>query len=217
VGRPANSIRLIDPSMPEGAYLENTTQQEAAGLPIFAFNPDGEPIDVINHYVNFGWEYVLHCHILSHEEMDMMHAQIVGVAPSKPEDVTFTRVGNGANRRYDISWTDTSKNDTAFVVERRVEDSTDDWTTVATIPSAQFGVVPFVETGVGPETGDPQLQRSHRQHQHAVRVPRRRPQHGRRRLGLLGPGVQRDPTRRRVPDPDPRQPRRRHHDDRRAE
>jgi hypothetical protein len=94
---------------------------------------------------------VLHCHILSHEEMDMMHAQIVGVAPSKPEDVTWTRVGNGANRRYDISWTDTSKNDTAFVVERRVEDSTDDWTTVATIPSAQFGVVPFVETGVGPE------------------------------------------------------------------
>ena len=54
-----NSIRLLDPSMPEGEMLPNTTQQEAAGLPIFAFNPDGEPIDVVNHYVNFGWEYVL--------------------------------------------------------------------------------------------------------------------------------------------------------------
>jgi FtsP/CotA-like multicopper oxidase with cupredoxin domain len=148
-----NSIRLLDPSMPEGAYLENTTAQEAAGLPIFAFAPDGEPIDVINHYVNFGWEYVLHCHILSHEEMDMMHAQVVGVAPSAPENLTFTRVGSGANRRYDLAWEDTSKNDTAFVVERRVAGSTDDWTTVATIPSADLGVVPYVETGIGPGTG----------------------------------------------------------------
>jgi FtsP/CotA-like multicopper oxidase with cupredoxin domain len=148
-----NSIRLLDPSMPEGVYLENTTAQEAAGLPIFAFNPDGEPIDVVNHYVNFGWEYVLHCHILSHEEMDMMHAQVVGVAPSAPEDLVSTRVGNGANRRYEITWTDTSKNDTAFVVERRAEGSADDWTTVANLPSAEFGVVPFVETGVGPGTG----------------------------------------------------------------
>ena len=41
-----NSIRLLDPSMAEGEYIENTTAQEAAGLPIFAFNPDGEPIDV---------------------------------------------------------------------------------------------------------------------------------------------------------------------------
>jgi FtsP/CotA-like multicopper oxidase with cupredoxin domain len=148
-----NSIRLLDPSMPEGAFLENTTAQEAAGLPIFAFNPDGEPIDVINHVVNFGWEYVLHCHILSHEEMDMMHAQAVGVAPSAPEDIVATRVGNGANRRYEVSWTDTSKNDTAFLVERRAVGTTDAWTTVATIPSAQFGVVPYVETGVGPGVG----------------------------------------------------------------
>ncbi len=78
-----NSIRLLDPSMPEGMYLEgaNTTQREAMGLPLLAFNPDGEPVDIVNHYVNFGWEYVYHCHILSHEEMDMMHAQVVGVAP----------------------------------------------------------------------------------------------------------------------------------------
>ena len=82
-----NSIRLLDPSMPEGMYLEgaNTTQREAMGLPIWAFNPDGEPVDIVNHYVNFGWEYVYHCHILSHEEMDMMHAQVVGVAPAAPD------------------------------------------------------------------------------------------------------------------------------------
>jgi len=114
-----NSVRLLDPSMPAGAYLANTTQQEAAGLPIFAFNPDGEPIDVVNHYVNFGWEYVLHCHILSHEEMDMMRSQAVAVNPSAPTGFSFVPSGTGKNRINTVSWTDTSKNETAFVIERR--------------------------------------------------------------------------------------------------
>ena len=148
-----NSIRLLDPSMAEGEYIENTTAQEAAGLPIFAFNPDGEPIDVVNHYVNFGWEYVLHCHILSHEEMDMMHAQIVGIKPAAPTDVTAVRLGNGQQQRYDVSWTDNSKNETAFVIERRLAGSADPWTRVATVSSSTLDVVPYVDTGDGPETG----------------------------------------------------------------
>ena len=32
---------------------------------------------------NFGWEYVFHCHILSHEEMDMMRPVTVHVASSR--------------------------------------------------------------------------------------------------------------------------------------
>ncbi len=148
-----NSIRLLDPSMHEGEYIANSTQQEALGLPIMAFNPDGEPIDVVNHYVNFGWEYVYHCHILSHEEMDMMHAQVVGVAPAAPTGLVATRVGNGNQRRYELAWTDNSKNETAFVIERRVAGSTGPWSTIATIQSSQLGVVPYLETGVGPGTG----------------------------------------------------------------
>lgn len=142
-----NSIRLLDPSMPEGMYLDggNTSQREAAGLPIMAFNPDGEPVDVVNHFVNFGWEYVYHCHILSHEEMDMMHAQVVGVAPAAPTDVAWLATGNGANTRNVLTWTDNSKNETGFVIERRAVGSTDAWETVATVPSDA--------TSFGPETG----------------------------------------------------------------
>ncbi len=33
---------------------------------------------------NFGWEYVWHCHILSHEEMDMMRPISVSVPPIAP-------------------------------------------------------------------------------------------------------------------------------------
>lgn len=147
-----NSIRLLDPAMPEGMYIANTTQQEALGLPIFAFNPDGEPVDIINHYVNFGWEYVYHCHILSHEEMDMMHAQAVGVEPPAPSNLTAARIGNGNNRRVDLSWTDNSLNETSFIVERATTIG-GPWTTIATLPSATLGVVPYVETGVGPTIG----------------------------------------------------------------
>jgi hypothetical protein len=130
--------------MPENAFLHgaNTTQREAAGLPLLAFNPDGEPVDITNHYVNFGWEYVYHCHILSHEEMDMMHAQVIGVAPVAPTFVSAVRSGSGKNRRYTVTWTDNSKNETAFVIERRVAGSTAAWTTRATIPSSRLTVGP---------------------------------------------------------------------------
>jgi FtsP/CotA-like multicopper oxidase with cupredoxin domain len=139
-----NSIRLLDPSMPEGVYLDgaNTTQREAMGMPIMAFNPDGEPVDITNHTVNFGWEYVYHCHILSHEEMDMMHAQVVGVEPPAPAFVSAVRIGNGVNRRYDVTWLDNSKNETAFVIERRVAGSTGAWAIVATVDSDALVVGP---------------------------------------------------------------------------
>lgn len=83
----------------------------------------------------------------------MMHAQAVGVPPAAPGPVTATRVGSGGNRRYELTWTDNSKNETAFVVERRVQGSTEPWTVRATVESSQLGVVPYVETGVGPGTG----------------------------------------------------------------
>jgi FtsP/CotA-like multicopper oxidase with cupredoxin domain len=149
-----NSIRLMDPSMPEGVYLEgaDTTQREAAGLPLLAFNPDGEPVDILNHYVNYGWEYVYHCHILSHEEMDMMHSQVVGVAPKAPTFVSAIASGSGNQRRYTVTWTDNSRNETAFVIERS-SSPTGPWSILATVPSTQLGVIPFAGAGTGPTTG----------------------------------------------------------------
>ena len=48
--------------------------------------PDGNAPtnNVINQLVNFGWEYVYHCHILSHEEMDMMRPVSLALPPNKP-------------------------------------------------------------------------------------------------------------------------------------
>ena len=106
-----NSVRLLNPMLPDGATMASATLADALGLPLVA-NPAGEPIDVYNHLVNFGAEYVYHCHILSHEEMDMMRPVVLALPPKAP---VATLGGEG------ITWEDTSISETAFVVEKLVD------------------------------------------------------------------------------------------------
>ena len=69
------------------------------------FDPDGNAIpEILNHYVNFGWEYVWHCHILSHEEMDMMHSLVFAVPPRAPTDLA--RCDVTGNRQQPESYLD---------------------------------------------------------------------------------------------------------------
>jgi FtsP/CotA-like multicopper oxidase with cupredoxin domain len=105
-----NSVRLIDPTMPEGVTL--------AGPPGGFSDPTAEPVTVINHYVNLGWEYVWHCHILGHEEMDMMHILSFGVAPKAPTNLTAVVVLNGGNPTAQLNWQDKSLSETNFTVQR---------------------------------------------------------------------------------------------------
>jgi len=77
----------------------------------------GNPTAAItNALVNFGWEYVYHCHILSHEEMDMMRPVSVALPPAKPIDVTTTTTTSPA--RVEVHWTDNSITETSFLVQR---------------------------------------------------------------------------------------------------
>jgi hypothetical protein len=103
-----DSFRLIDPTMPEGATL---IPPPPAGW----FDPDGIRIqEILNHYVNFGWEYVWHCHILSHEEMDMMHSLVFAVPPRSPTDLTSSVSG----RDVTLTWIDNSMKETQFTIQR---------------------------------------------------------------------------------------------------
>ncbi len=65
-----DSFRPPDPTMPETATITVT-------------NPaDGNPLSFVNTPISFGWEYVWHCHLLGHEENDMMRpVQFNGSAP----------------------------------------------------------------------------------------------------------------------------------------
>lgn len=117
-----NSVRLIDPTMPEGVTLKT---------PLGGFkDPTGQPVEVINHYVNYGWEYVYHCHLLAHEEMDMMHTVAIAVTPADPSNLDAT-LGAGVV----LTWTDNSINESGFEIQRA--ESIDFLTNPVTFEAAQ--------------------------------------------------------------------------------
>jgi FtsP/CotA-like multicopper oxidase with cupredoxin domain len=103
-----NSIRPIDVTKPIGTPL--------MGGPQGFVDPGGTATTVVNHMVNFGWEYVWHCHILSHEEMDMMHALSLVVAPKTPTSLTGTILTSPY--RIVLNWVNPALNATGFIIER---------------------------------------------------------------------------------------------------
>jgi hypothetical protein len=119
-----NAIRDMNPAMPEGATA--------------AFNnvdPAGNPTNpIVNQLVNFGWEYVYHCHILSHEEMDMMRpvsAVLPPLAPSFPAS-PFSFTGTVPNRIV-VSFNDNSITETSFLIQRSTNGTT--WVDAGTMTS----------------------------------------------------------------------------------
>jgi parallel beta-helix repeat protein len=126
-----NSVRPIDPTLPLGVEL--------TGPPGGFQDPAANPVTVINHLVNYGWEYVMHCHLLGHEEMDMMHGVVVAVPPYAPQGLGGSLSGAIVN----LSWTDGSISETGYIVQRSTASSP--WATIAEIASP-------LET-TGPTTG----------------------------------------------------------------
>lgn len=73
-----NSVRLLDPTMMEGMTWQSFDPLTGAGATI------------TNTRINYGWEYVWHCHLLGHEENDMMRPMTVQTVPSEPTNVVAT-------------------------------------------------------------------------------------------------------------------------------
>ena len=115
-----NSIRPLDPMMPLG---------ENIGAATLIVDPDGNISTIKNALVNFGWEYVYHCHILSHEEMDMMRPVLTALPPFEADGLTWAIV----SRRNEISWNDNSITETSFILQRSSDGIT--WTNAATSES----------------------------------------------------------------------------------
>ena len=100
-----DSTRPYNPMMPIGARgAQAGPNGTEAGFN--NVDPDGNPIDpIINQVASFGWEYVWHCHILSHEEMDMMRPQTVFVPTQLPNAPVVQATGT-AGASVNVSWTD---------------------------------------------------------------------------------------------------------------
>lgn len=115
-----NSVRPLNPMEPIGsqAMFNNV---DVNGNPTAAIS---------NQLVNFGWEYVFHCHILSHEEMDMMRPVSLVLPPKAP---TGLATAVDANGKVVVSWTDNSIAETSYLLQKQTTDANGAlvWTTVA--------------------------------------------------------------------------------------
>ena len=85
-----DSIRPLNPAMP----LHST-------LGFSHVNALGQPVAATNELTDFGWEYVWHCHLLSHEEMDMVRPivfQVPSVTPTGPAELAADAFSARARR-----------------------------------------------------------------------------------------------------------------------
>ncbi|MBK7615883.1 MAG: fibronectin type III domain-containing protein [Burkholderiales bacterium] len=68
------SVRAMDPAQPLGSPFGFTQVDTITGT----------PKTVVNDIMNFGWEYVWHCHILGHEENDFMRPVVFNAGELTP-------------------------------------------------------------------------------------------------------------------------------------
>ncbi len=120
-----NSFRPLEPALPIGSALGFTN-----------VDPLGNPITpgVTNEVYNFGWEYVWHCHILSHEENDMMRAVVFTETPETPSNlISPSRTVAGVN----LTWMDHSVSATSFTLQRATDSGFTAGLTTFIVPVSQ--------------------------------------------------------------------------------
>ncbi|HET8723940.1 MAG TPA: hypothetical protein VFM53_07000 [Anaeromyxobacteraceae bacterium] len=105
------ALRPTMPLLPFGLpdsirYLDVTAMPNSTGQ-FSGVDPNGNPVTVTNQPYNFGWEYVWHCHLLGHEENDMMRPTVFNtprLLPLPPTGVTYARPGGGTV--VNLTWVD---------------------------------------------------------------------------------------------------------------
>jgi len=116
-----HSIRPMDVTMPLGS---------TSGF--IGISPtNNAPITVTNAIVDFSWEYVWHCHLLGHEENDMMRPiafTIPEVAPNSPLSLSATASGTA---QVNLAWRNASIDVVGLLVQRAVGNGA--FTTIATV------------------------------------------------------------------------------------
>jgi FtsP/CotA-like multicopper oxidase with cupredoxin domain len=97
-------VRMLDVDRAAG------TSSQFTGVDIF-----NVPIQVVNKPFNFGQEYVWHCHLLGHEEEDMLRTEILVVPPETPTNLLATMIKSTS---YRLDWANPSKSAQGFTLQR---------------------------------------------------------------------------------------------------
>jgi len=112
------SSRYLDPSQPAGAPMPTTNM--TVSPPVATTIP--------NAIIDYGFEYVWHCHILGHEENDFMRPMIFRVPSTVPAAATgltailggqiASGITNNFTNEVILTWTDNASNLASFRIER---------------------------------------------------------------------------------------------------
>jgi FtsP/CotA-like multicopper oxidase with cupredoxin domain len=124
-----NSVRPLDPTMPLGAVINPN-----------GVDPSGEAVTIINHMVNYGNEYMWHCHMLSHEENDMMRTIVIATPPRAPNNLVAAFAGTNVQ----LTWTDNSLSETGFNIDRALDPA---FTSGVAHFAVGAGVTTYLDTG----------------------------------------------------------------------
>ena len=101
------AVRAVQPltpfGVPDSIRPMDTTRPLGSTTGFTKVDPyTGAPVSLANALANLGWEYVWHCHILGHEENDMMRPLVmhpVNIVPAAPGGLTASPLGV-------LTWTD---------------------------------------------------------------------------------------------------------------
>jgi FtsP/CotA-like multicopper oxidase with cupredoxin domain len=105
------SNRLLDPTTPLGSTVNFLPVAPPIGLPAVA--------QLTNVMTNFGWEYVWHCHLLGHEENDMMRPIVFNIPlPAAPTNLTAASPATVNAPAVTLTWRDHATNESGFTVQR---------------------------------------------------------------------------------------------------
>ena len=110
-----DSVRPLNPARPLGSLQGFSNLDPLSGN---RFVPA-----ISNVMANFAWEYVWHCHILAHEENDMMRPLVMQVSPASPSNLRAT-AGTTGTVTISLAWNDNSPNlanpnkESGFIIER---------------------------------------------------------------------------------------------------
>ncbi len=106
------ALRPVAPKMtfgiPDSVRYLNPTEPVDSMMGFIQTDPyTGEPLvtPTTNQLFNFGWEYVWHCHLLSHEEMDMMRPIAFQVDRAMAAAPSLTATGT-VGGPVTLDWTD---------------------------------------------------------------------------------------------------------------
>jgi hypothetical protein len=105
-----DSIRSLDVTMPD-----NLVSPAISGIDPATGNAIPGGLGTTNAKINLGWEYVWHCHILGHEENDMMRPITFQVAPGAPSAFAAVRDASG---QVTLTWTDNAASESGFNLQR---------------------------------------------------------------------------------------------------